>query len=104
MRSGAEEIMRSKILTALGVQTAPLGWHCDGRGLYQQCTASTDGSINRSWVYRYATNGRERWMGLGSAVDVTLAEAREKSLAARKVRLDGIDPIEARNARQTAAR
>jgi hypothetical protein len=66
-------------LTARFVQHAPIGWHCDGRGLYLQCTASTDGLINRSWVYRYAMDSRERYMGLGPVADVSLAEARDQA-------------------------
>jgi integrase len=97
-----EDTMR---LTARFVQHAPVGWHCDGRGLYLQCVASTDGStICRSWVYRYVINGRQRYMGLGPAADVSLAEAREKASCARKLRLEGIDPLEDRKSRQTAAR
>jgi integrase len=42
-------------------------------------------------------------MGLGPAADVTLAEAREKALAARKLRLDGIDPLQARQQQKQAA-
>src|SRR5262249_38261434 len=96
--------MGSKNLTARSAQTAPVGWHGDGKGLYLQCTASADGSINRSWVYRYRAGDRERYMGLGPIGDVSLAEAREKAAAARKLRLEGIDPIEARNSQRTAAR
>src|SRR5262245_19746915 len=92
--------MGSKNLTTRSAQTAPIGWHCDGHGLYLQCTKGADGSINRSWVYRYG----ERYMGLGPLRDVSLAEAREKAASARKLRLEGIDPIEARNTQRTAAR
>jgi integrase len=84
-------------LTSRAAQHAGIGWHCDGRGLYLQCTAAADGSVNRSWVYRYAAGGRERYMGLGPLADVTLAMAREKALEARRLRLEGIDPIEARH-------
>jgi hypothetical protein len=91
-------------LTARGAQSAPIGWHCDGRGLYLQCSAAADGSICRSWVYRYAAAGRSRYLGLGPLADITLAEAREKALAARKLRLDGVDPIEHKRARLTATR
>src|SRR5262249_44503778 len=35
-------------------------------------------------------------MGLGSATDVSLQEARERAAAARKLHKDGTDPIEAR--------
>ena len=89
-------------LTARFVQHAPIGWHCDGRGLYLQCTASTDGLINRSWVYRYAMDSRERYMGLGPVADVSLAEARDKALAARKLKLEGIDPLQARQQQKQA--
>jgi integrase len=97
-------MMGSQMLTARGVLTASIGWHCDGRGLYLQCTAGADGSVCRSWVFRYRNSGRERYMGLGPLADVTLAEAREKALAARKLKLEGIDPIEHRKALKTAAR
>src|SRR5262245_40335488 len=89
-------------LTARAAMHAPVGLHCDGRGLYLQCTASADGSVCRSWVYRYATNGRQRYLGLGPLADVTLAMAREKALEARRLRLDGVDPLEARKAQRAA--
>jgi integrase len=89
-------------LTAKAAQHAPIGWHGDGRGLYLQCTASADGSINRSWVYRYGT--KSRYLGLGPLADVSLAEAREKAAAARKLRLNGVDPIDARKAQRNANR
>src|SRR4029077_18678152 len=47
-------------------------------------------------------NGRQRYMGLGPIHDVTLAEAREKAAAARKLRLEGIDPLEHKRARVAA--
>jgi integrase len=89
-------------LTTRFVQHAPVGWHCDGRGLYLQCTAGADGSINRSWVYRYVMNGRQRYMGLGPTADVCLAEAREKASAARKLRLEEKDPLLERQRRKQA--
>ncbi len=70
------------------------GDYCDGGGLYLQVSKSG----TKSWVYRYTLNGRARWMGLGPFHPVTLAEARIKALAARKLLLDKIDPLEARNA------
>jgi integrase len=42
--------------------------------------------------------GRAREMGLGPLHSVTLAEARAKAAAARKLKTEGIDPIEARRA------
>jgi integrase len=43
-------------------------------------------------------------MGLGPLADVTLAEARDKAAAARKLRLEGIDPLEAKRGRQNELR
>src|SRR5262249_23573555 len=86
----------------------------DGGGLYLQIVAESDGTINRSWIFRFATgntktskNGKvhniERQMGLGSLDTISLAEAREKALKCRKLRDEGIDPIEARRADQAKA-
>jgi integrase len=76
---------------------------CDGGGLYLQCTKNTDRAVRRSWLFRFAANGRERQMGLGSAESVTLAEAREKASECRRLRQAGIDPIEHRKAVQAEA-
>lgn len=59
------------------------------RGLYLQITESGA----RSWLLRYEIGGRERMMGLGSAADFTLKEARERARAARQLIADGIDPL-----------
>jgi integrase len=58
----------------------------------------------KSWVYRFALEGKLHDMGLGPYPDISLAEARERATAQRKMRLDGRDPIEARNASRVAAR
>ena len=65
----------------------------DGGGLYLQIAAGGA----RSWVYRYMLNGAARYMGLGPLHTVTLAQARVKALEARRLRQEGLDPIEARN-------
>src|SRR5262249_8434814 len=70
------------------------GRYFDAHGLYLQVMSPT----NRSWLLRYELGGRRRWMGLGSAATFTLAEARERALAARKLLADGIDPLVARRA------
>ena len=44
------------------------------------------------------------WVGLGPVALVSLAEARDKANAARKLRLDGIDPLEDKRARREAQR
>jgi integrase len=68
------------------------GMYPDGNGLYLQVTASGA----RSWIYRYMLHGRAREMGLGSLRDFSLAEARVRAAECRKLRGDGIDPIERR--------
>ena len=84
------------------------GLHADGGGLYLNVA---DRGRNRSWLFRYAIselteNGRqrERWMGLGAIETVSLAEAREAALRCRKLRQEGIDPIEQRDAARSAQR
>src|SRR5262249_52985967 len=87
-------------LTALKVEKAKApGMYADGGGLYLQVTEG-----GRSWIYRYTLNGRAREMGLGPLGSpplhtvVSLEQARMKALDARRLRHEGIDPIEARRA------
>jgi integrase len=70
------------------------GFLADGAGLYLRIGPTGA----KSWVFRYRRGGRLHDMGLGSLTAVTLAEAREKALACRRLRLAGIDPIEDRRA------
>lgn len=57
----------------------------------------------RTWVLRMQRNGRRRDYGLGSALDVSLAEAREAAAALRRQVREGFDPIaERRQARKIA--
>lgn len=76
------------------------GRYGDGHGLYLQ--VGSNGS--QSWLLRYEINHRERYMGLGSATDFTLKEARERARQQRQLLADGIDPIEKRLAEQDAER
>jgi integrase len=73
--------------------------YADGGGLYLQVTER-----GASWVYRYMLNGRAREMGLGPLALFGLSEARAKALDARRLRHDGIDPIEVRRAERMRAR
>jgi integrase len=70
------------------------GFHGDGRGLYL-CVSSTAAA---SWIFRYMLNGRSRDMGLGSAHVLSLAGARIQAGAARKLKAEGIDPLDAKAA------
>jgi integrase len=87
-------------LTAKQVENAGAGMHADGDGLYLQ--VGTPGA--RSWVYRFTLNGKERYLGLGSAADVPLKRARELASDARRMRAEGVDPIEHRRERRAAER
>jgi integrase len=69
----------------------------DGGGLYLQVTPLKDARIAKSWIFRFtAARGKERYMGLGPFDVVGLADAREKAAECRKLRYDGVDPIEAK--------
>ena len=87
-------------LTALKVERAKApGMYADGGGLYLQITEG-----GASWVYRYMLNKRAREMGLGPLALFGLSEARAKALDARRLRHEGIDPIDARLAIRAKAR
>jgi integrase len=86
---------REMRLTALKVAKANRpGIYGDGGGLYLRVT--NEGTKN--WIFRFMLNGRARWMGLGPVALYTLQEARGKALEARRLRHEGIDPIDARRA------
>ncbi len=86
-------------LTILKVKNAKPGRHVDGRGL---CLVVKP-SGSRTWVLRMQHNGRRRDYGLGSALDVSLADAREAAAALRRRVWEGHDPIaERREARKIA--
>ena len=72
--------------------TAPPGRHADGNGLYLFVQPSS----TRSWIQRLVIRGRRREIELGSIALVSLAEAREKARANRKLaRADGDTPAAA---------
>src|SRR5436309_2767356 len=87
-------------LTARQVQTQKAaGLFADGGGLYLQ-VAPTGA---KTWIFRFQLAGRRRDMGLGSASIFSLAEAREKAAAARRLVAERVDPIEQRARRAAAA-
>lgn len=88
-------------LTALEVKGAKAaGRYSDGGGLYLDI--SQDG--RRRWVFMFTdgktASGKPKRveMGLGSARDVGLAEARQKADEARRQIRDGVNPLEAKRA------
>jgi integrase len=87
-------------LTALRVEKEKRpGIYADGAGL---CLRVTDAGT-KNWVFRYMLNGKARWMGLGPLHTISLAEARMRAAECRKLRLDGIDPIDKRRAAKQQA-
>src|SRR5712675_256747 len=74
------------------------GDYLDGRGLYLQVRSES----SKSWLLKFSVRKRAREMGLGSAFDFSLAEAREMRDRYRKLIGQGIDPIEQRKAEETA--
>ena len=88
-------------LTVLKVsKTKKPGRYGDGGGLYLQVSLAR----TKAWLFRFMRNGRAREMGLGPVDIVSLAEAREKARQARRLLLDGFDPIEARREARLKAR
>jgi integrase len=75
------------------------GRYSAGDGLYLQVGAGG----GKSWVFRYQRDGVPRHMGLGGFGVLSLAEARQRAHEARKLLLDGIDPLENRRAQRTEA-
>lgn len=76
------------------------GYYPDGGSLWLQISKFG----TKSWVFRFTLGGRSREMGLGSLHTVSLADARKAAEQCRKLRLDGIDPIEHRRAKRAAER
>ncbi|MFF9553162.1 tyrosine-type recombinase/integrase [Methylobacterium fujisawaense] len=95
-------------LTAIQIKRLGPGMHGDGDGLYlavgKTGGGEGKGEGSRSWVFRYRDNGRLRDMGLGSARDVPLADARRKVADLRRLRADGIDPLAAKRASENKRR
>jgi integrase len=89
------------ILTPLEIKkkTKP-GYYRDGPNLYLQITKEGV----KSWLLRYMINGKAANMGLGATHTISVAEAREKALQARKLLLEGIDPCQQKKDQKAAKR
>ena len=88
-------------LNAPAVKAAKPGKHADGGGLWLH--VRPDGGSQ--WVLRVTVHGRRREMGLGSASEVSLKEARENAERARALVRAEKDPIKERiRERKEAAR
>src|ERR1700730_1850634 len=83
-------------LSAVAVNTgiSRRGMHHDGGGLYLQVSAGGA----KSWIFRFMLDGRAREMGWGPVHAIPLSDARKRAADCRRMRFDGIDPIEVRRA------
>jgi len=70
----------------------------DGQGLYLQVTTSG----GKLWRFKYRFDDKEKLLAFGTYPEISLAEAREKREAARKLVANGIDPGEIRKAEKEA--
>ena len=61
--------------------------YSDGGDLYLRIRTS-----GRSWIFIGTLHGQRIELGLGNALDVTLAKARERAADIRTMLIDGIDP------------
>jgi integrase len=88
-------------LSAIQVARAKTkGMLADGGGLYLQVGETG----NKSWIFRFAAEGKTHDMGLGSLHTIGLAEAREIANEQRQLRLKKIDPIKHRKAQRASQR
>jgi integrase len=96
--------LSNKLSTLFLKKDLPPGLYSDGGGLYLQVSVQK----TKAWVFRFTRAGVPRKMGLGPVSvksddkRITLADARQKATAARSLLIDGVDPIEARNALRAA--
>jgi integrase len=87
-------------LSQTAINNARRGMHADGGGLYLHVNARGA----KSWIFRYMRNGKAREMGLGSVHTIGLKAARERAADRRRELLDGIDPLQVRQAQQHQAK
>jgi integrase len=104
-------------LSPAKVMNAKVGRYADGGGLYLQVVPLAGGGLGRSWFFRYAApsgatriskagleHRAERQMGLGPTHTISLAEAREAAREARKLLLQGVDPLDAKTTQRASQR
>jgi integrase len=73
---------------------------CDGKGLYLQ--VEPNGS--KLWRLKYRFAEKEKKLALGAYPEITLAQARERQLEARRLLANGIDPSEHKKQARRAAK
>src|SRR6202035_768567 len=98
-RNRGKVMAKIDLLSAAKVKNLKVpGDYLDGRGLYLQVRSES----SKSWLLKFSMQKRAREMGLGSALDFSLADARETRDKYRKLIKVGVDPIEHRKAEEAA--
>jgi integrase len=72
----------------------------DGGGLYLHITPAG----GKLWRYNYRFGGKQKTITFGRYPEISLAEVREKHIAARRVLAAGTDPMEQRKAAKASAK
>ena len=93
------KIARELGALAIGRLTTP-GWHAVGGVAGLGLQVAPTGA--RSWVLRHVIAGKRREIGLGGYPTVLPAQAREKARSARQMASEGVDPLQAKKAAQSA--
>lgn len=85
-------------LNALKIKSlTKVGMHSDGNGLHLKIQLSKKtNTLNKSWIFRWGAQGKNT-MGLGSLTDVSLADARAKTLECKKLVALGLNPRDERD-------
>jgi len=85
-------------LNALKIKSLTnVGMHSDGNGLHLKIQLSKKtNTLNKSWIFRWGAQGKNS-MGLGSLTDVSLADARAKTLECKKLVASGLNPRDERD-------
>lgn len=79
-------------------QCRQAGVYRDGQGLMLR----VEPTGAKRWVLRITVRGRRRDIGIGSAKDVSLIEARDQAFELRRLARNGHDPVSARRAARTS--
>jgi integrase len=100
VHQSGDRVVRHKLTVKQIAALTAKGRYGDGGGLWLQVSGS-----GKSWLFRYMRNGRAHAMGLGPYPEISLADARDRAFAARRlIKRDGIDPLEQRQAVRAAAK
>lgn len=92
-------VTKANGLTSVFVkQCRQAGVYRDGQGLMLR----VEPTGTKRWVLRITVRGKRRDVGIGSAKDVSLVEARDRAFELRRMAREGKDPVSAQRATRTS--